>query len=96
MDYPLDGLYPVDSPYGQGRTSNMRSQMSNDLRMGSTSHGAYVPETYGFRDRTMAAFDGYLGEFAAQEHATLAIDPGLQSSGEQTGPKKRKIRRIDE
>ena len=25
MDYPLDGSYPVDSPYGQSQTPNMGS-----------------------------------------------------------------------
>ena len=107
MDYPLDGSYPVDSPYGQGRTPNVGSHMRNELSQESpfatssaptylTSHGAYVPETYGFRDGTAAAFDGYLGGNGAEGHENVALDPRFQTARAQSGQKKRKMRRTDE
>ena len=107
MNYPLDGSYPVDSQYVQGRTPNVGSYLRNEQSQESpfatsstpiytASHGAYVPETYGLRDGTAAAFNGNLGNFVAEGHENMALDPQLRSSGEQVGPKKRKIRRIDE
>ena len=107
MNYPLDGSYPVDSPYVQGRTPNMGSYLRNEQSQESpfaasstpiytASHGAYVPETYGFRDRTAAAFVDNLGATGAKGHENMALDPRLGSSGEQFGPKKRKIHRMDE